>query len=112
MFSSCKKDEIIDDDNNNQATDAKTEWTKPLALPINPALGKNYMPAVDGNDNIYVLMRNFEGDGYGYAMQKFDKKATSCGLSKALKPATHRTTKCQHIFRINCFLPQIKKLLL
>lgn len=72
LFSSCKKNEIIDDDN-NQTTDAKIEWTKELALPINPALGQNYMPAIDENDNIYVLMSDFNE---GYAMQAFDKNGT------------------------------------
>ncbi|NJO88556.1 MAG: PQQ-binding-like beta-propeller repeat protein [Chloroflexia bacterium] len=70
ILSSCKKDEITD---NNQASDAKTEWTKTLALPINPSLRQNYMPAVDENDNIYVLMSDFNG---GYAMQAFDKNGT------------------------------------
>lgn len=73
LFSSCEKDELIDNDN-NQTTNANIEWYKELALPINPALGKNYMPAVDENDNIYVLMRDFNGGGY--AMQAFDKNGT------------------------------------
>ena len=74
MLSSCKKDEITD--NNNPLTEAKTEWTKPLAVPINPALGKNYMPAVDVNDNIYVLMQDWENMDGGYILQAFDKSGT------------------------------------
>lgn len=71
FFSSCKKDEI---DSDIKPTDnAKVEWTKQLVLPINPALGQNYMPAVDENDNIYVLMSDFNG---GYAMQAYDKSGT------------------------------------
>jgi outer membrane protein assembly factor BamB len=71
LLSSCEENEI--DGDNNNASDAKTEWTKTLALPINPALGGNYMPAVDENDNIYVLMRDFESPNGGYTMQAFDK---------------------------------------
>lgn len=73
MISSCKKDDITNNDNNQ--TDAKTEWSKPLAVPINPALGQNYMPAVDENDNIYVLMRDWDDNG-GYTLQAFDKNGT------------------------------------
>jgi len=71
MLSSCKKNEITD--NNNPLIDAKTEWTKTLAVPINPALGQNYMPAVDENDNIYVLMQDWENMDGGYILQAFDK---------------------------------------
>ena len=109
MFSSCKKDEIIDDDNNNQATDAKTEWTKPLALPINPALGKNYMPAVDGNDNIYVLMRNFEGDGYGYAMQKFDKNGNELWVKQSTEAGYTPHNQMPTYFQDKLFFTTDKK---
>lgn len=73
LFSSCNKDDNKDDDGNNQSTNATIEWTKELVLPINPALGQNYMPAVDENDNIYVMMSDFIG---GYAIQAFDKNGT------------------------------------
>ncbi|MCB8964355.1 MAG: PQQ-like beta-propeller repeat protein [Bacteroidales bacterium] len=72
LLSSCSKDDAGDDDN-NPTTNANVEWTKQLALPINPALGQNYMPAIDENDNIYVLMSDFNG---GSAIQAFDKNGT------------------------------------
>jgi hypothetical protein len=47
-LSACKQgDPIIDNNENNNSTNATLEWTKTLALPINPSISKNYMPAID-----------------------------------------------------------------
>src|SRR5574344_1630237 len=74
-FTACDNGtDIHGDDPNNTETTADVVWKNELTLPINPALSYNYMPAVDENNNIYVLMQNFEGGLWGgYAMQKFDK---------------------------------------
>lgn len=75
-FSACDNGTDIpgDEPDTPPATSADLLWSSELASPINPALGGNYMPAVDEDDNIYVLMRIFEGGLWGgYAMQKFDK---------------------------------------
>lgn len=71
-LSSCIKDDPTGEDN-DPTIDAKTEWTKSLALPVNPAIRQNYMPAVDDQDNVYVLMCDFIE---GYAIQAFDKNGT------------------------------------
>ncbi len=64
--------------------EANVLWTSELALPINPSLGGNYMPAVDDDDNIYVLMRNFDGGLWGgYAMQKFDKNGNEMWVKQS-----------------------------
>jgi len=65
---SCNKDK------NNPSDDSEVVWSANLELFINPALGRNYMPAVDENDNIYVMMADWDGNaGLGYALQAFDK---------------------------------------
>jgi len=49
-------------------------WKSDLGAFINPALGRNYMPAVDENDNIYVLMTDWESDNLNaYVLQAFNK---------------------------------------
>lgn len=66
---SCDKDLL----NNDQSdSNVKVVWESELALPINPALGKNYMPAVDENGNTYVMMRDWADDDGGYVLQAFD----------------------------------------
>lgn len=55
------------------STQCETEvvWASNLAVQINPALGRNYMPAIDEDDNIYILMKNWEDNSY--TIQKFNK---------------------------------------
>jgi len=78
-LSACKQgDPIIDNNENNNSTNATLEWTKTLALPINPSISKNYMPAIDENDNIYVLLKGMTG----YAIQAFDKNGKELWTKK------------------------------
>lgn len=69
LFTSCNKDEN-GNNNNNQPSEAQTAWSKDLAFPVNPAIGQNYMPAIDENDHIYILSSDYNN---GYAIQAFDK---------------------------------------
>ncbi len=76
LLNACKKEETNESNssNNNSNTTTNIVWKKDLALAINPAIGQNYMPAVDENDNIYVLMNNLNGGlNSGHTIQAFDK---------------------------------------
>lgn len=57
-----------------QPESVQVVWKNDLAVKINPAIGRNYMPAVDENNNIYVLMNNLETDGW--VMQAFNVSGT------------------------------------
>lgn len=74
-FTSCKKDEKKDPDpNGNNPTQTDLEWKGQLTLPVNPAM-QFLVPAVDNQDNIYVLQDALGGLllGGGYAIDAFDK---------------------------------------
>ncbi len=79
---SCEKDKSNSDDDNQEgeAQSADIVWQQKLSIPINPALGSNYMPAIDENDNIYVMMSDWNNYGsgeMGNVLQAFDKNGNA-----------------------------------
>lgn len=93
LFSACKKD------NNNEAEkNEKNEpkptvdivWKSSLSCNINPSMGYNYMPAVDENDNIYVMMIDWTNQQNGYVLQALDINGSILWTKSVNNDGVHR----------------------
>ena len=70
VLSSCNLMNNPLDNPTNTGNDAEVVWNSDLAAEINPATGR-YMPAVDEQGNIYIIMEDESMNGY--VIQSFSK---------------------------------------
>jgi len=77
LFFACGKDDNNDPDPKKNSNPADVLWQEQLSLPVNPALHA-IVPAIDGNDNIYVLANKPGGLilGGGFVLDAFNKNGS------------------------------------
>ncbi|ASB49592.1 outer membrane protein assembly factor BamB family protein [Alkalitalea saponilacus] len=63
LFLGCDSDEKIDDLFDNNDSKADIEWSANLSKTISAALFRT-SPAIDENDNIYILQKEYVGEGF------------------------------------------------